>query len=144
MQVKTKELKPPAEIIDAIQNSEDGSTAPSEAETLGGVGATREIGNKLLHEEQQKPSDLPDEMRMGNDHGAGTAGGVPMDSEEKKLKFMEMQEQQQQAMKYDRQHPGAGKAGKGDQAIDSMQGVSRFAKGQTGAHDHRGVQVHRG
>jgi hypothetical protein len=31
-QVKTKELKPPADIVEAIQNSEDGSTAPPEAE----------------------------------------------------------------------------------------------------------------
>jgi hypothetical protein len=30
--VKTKELKPPADIVEAIQNSEDGSTAPPEAE----------------------------------------------------------------------------------------------------------------
>jgi hypothetical protein len=30
--VKTKELKPPQEIVDAIQASEDGSTAPPEAE----------------------------------------------------------------------------------------------------------------
>jgi hypothetical protein len=31
-QVKTKDLKPPADIVEAIQNSEDGSTAPPEAE----------------------------------------------------------------------------------------------------------------
>lgn len=53
------------------------------------------------------------------------------------LKEMEMREQQK-AQQYDRSHPGAGQAGRGDQSVDSMQGVSRFAKGQTGAHDHRG------
>ena len=53
------------------------------------------------------------------------------------LKEMEIRQEQNHPQKYDRSHPGAGKAGRGDQAIDSMQGVSRFAKGQTGAHDHR-------
>lgn len=51
------------------------------AQVLQGTGATREIGNKLLHEEQQKPSDLPDELRHGDDHGANPPG--PMSSEDK-------------------------------------------------------------
>lgn len=38
-------------------------------QVLAGTGATREIGNKLLHETPQKPSDLPDELRQGNSHG---------------------------------------------------------------------------
>lgn len=33
------------------------------------MGATRQIGNQLVHETQQKPSDLPDEMRHGDSHG---------------------------------------------------------------------------
>lgn len=51
------------------------------AQVLQGSGATREIGNKLVHEEQQKPSDLPDELRHGDDHGANPPG--PMSSEDK-------------------------------------------------------------
>eukprot|EP00879_Flechtneria_rotunda_P000734 GHRR01000854.1.p1 GENE.GHRR01000854.1~~GHRR01000854.1.p1 ORF type:complete len:138 (+),score=62.61 GHRR01000854.1:192-605(+) len=136
--VKTKELKPPQEIIEAIQQSEDGSTAPPVAEVVAGIGATRDIGNKLVHEEPQKPSDLPDELRHGNDHGNPNHGGESMDPKEKHLKFLEQQQQQQAEQQYNRNHPGAGRAGRGDQAIDSMVGVSRFAKNQTGAHDHRG------
>lgn len=76
--VKTKELKPPAELVEAIQASEDGSTAPPESEPLQGMGATRAIGNKLLHEEAQKPSDLPDELR--------TKHGNPMNAEDKHVR----------------------------------------------------------
>jgi hypothetical protein len=48
---------------------------------LQGTGATRVIANKLEHEEQQKPSQLPDELRHGDDHGANPPG--PMSSEDK-------------------------------------------------------------
>jgi hypothetical protein len=50
-------------------------------QVLAGTGATREIANKLVHEEQQKPSELPDELRHGDDHGANAPG--PMSSEDK-------------------------------------------------------------
>jgi hypothetical protein len=46
---------------------------------LHGVGATRDIGNKLTHEEPQKPSDLPDELKP-------THPGRAMDSDEKKVR----------------------------------------------------------
>eukprot|EP00882_Tetradesmus_deserticola_P000335 GHRQ01000370.1.p1 GENE.GHRQ01000370.1~~GHRQ01000370.1.p1 ORF type:complete len:123 (+),score=59.44 GHRQ01000370.1:423-791(+) len=110
--VKTQELKPPADVVEAIQNSEDGSTAPPNAEALHGVGATRDIGNKLMHEEPQKPSKLPDELKP-------THPGRAMTSEEKKFAYESMQAQQQMEQKYDRNHPGVGKAGKGDQATGS-------------------------
>jgi hypothetical protein len=50
-------------------------------QVLQGTGATRVIANKLEHEEQQKPSQLPDELRHGDDHGANPPG--PMSSEDK-------------------------------------------------------------
>jgi hypothetical protein len=67
--------------VDAIQASDDGSTAPPEAEVVGGTAGSRVIGNKLAHEEPQKPSDLPDELRHGDSHGNEPPG--PMSSEEK-------------------------------------------------------------
>eukprot|EP00878_Enallax_costatus_P001139 GHUV01001277.1.p1 GENE.GHUV01001277.1~~GHUV01001277.1.p1 ORF type:complete len:128 (+),score=48.02 GHUV01001277.1:154-537(+) len=125
--VKTVELKPPQDIVEAIQQSEDGSTAPPEAEVLGTTGATREIATKLMHETPQKPSDLPDELRQGNSHG-NPMTDPNMSHEDKHLKEMEIRQEQNHPQNYDRSHPGAGKAGRGDQSIDSMQGVSRFAK----------------
>lgn len=132
--VKTVELKPPQEIVDAIQASDDSSTAPPDAEVIGGTAGSRVIGNKLAHEEPQKPSDLPDELRHGDDHGANPTG--PMSADDKKVMF-ESSQAQQKAMQYDRQHPGAGHAGKGDQAINSAHGISRDARKQQGAHDQR-------
>ncbi|WIA15286.1 hypothetical protein OEZ85_001957 [Tetradesmus obliquus] len=129
--VKTKELKPPADIVEAIQNSEDGSTAPPEAEVLRGVGATRDIGNKLTHEEPQKPSELPEELKPSHP-------GRAMDSDEKKFAFEEMQAQQQQEQNYNRNHPGVGKAGKGDQATSSAINKSGNARKQQGARDQAG------
>ena len=123
--VKTKELKPPAELVEAIQNSEDGSTAPPEAGATAGIGATRAIGNKLTHETQQKPSELQgDELRNK---------GLPPDQYEKQELLREQQKEQLKEKNYDRSHPGAGKAGRGDQAVNSMQGVDRFSR-----NDQRG------
>jgi hypothetical protein len=120
--VKTKELKPPADLVEAIQNSEDGSTAPPEAEATGGIGATRAIGNKLTHETQQKPSELQgDELRE--------KGSAP-DQYEKQELLREQQKEQLKEAKYDRNHPGAGKAGRGDEAIQGMAGVDRFSRGK--------------
>jgi hypothetical protein len=48
-------------------------------QALHGIGATRDIGNKLLHEEPQKPSDLPDELKPSHP-------GRAMDSDEKKVR----------------------------------------------------------
>jgi hypothetical protein len=48
-------------------------------QALRGIGATRDIGNKLLHEEPQKPSDLPDELKPSHP-------GRAMDSDEKKVR----------------------------------------------------------
>jgi hypothetical protein len=56
--------------------------------------------------------------------------------------FEAMQAQQQQAQKYDRNHPGVGKAGKGDQATSSAINKSGNARNQQGAHDQHGP--HRG
>jgi hypothetical protein len=47
-------------------------------QVLHGVGATRDIGNKLTHEEPQKPSDLPDELKPSHP-------GRAMDSDDKKV-----------------------------------------------------------
>eukprot|EP00775_Hariotina_reticulata_P003035 gene3035-3316_t len=140
-EVKTKEAKPPQEVIDAIQQSEDGSTAPPSAEVLGDTSANRVIASKLVHEEPQKPSDLPEELRHGDAHGNPNTSAGPMESAEKHLKYLEMQQQQQAEQRYDRSHPGAGKAGRGDQQIDGMMGVSRNARKQTGAHDTRAPQA---
>lgn len=124
------------EIVDAIQASDDGSTAPPEAEVVGGTAGSRVIGTKLADEEPQKPSDLPNEMRHGDSHGNEPPG--PMSSEDKhvregrpwgrqgrhslhcadltlflctQLQFLSSQ-QQQKAMQYDRNHPGrAGRVG---------------------------------
>lgn len=45
-------------------------------QVVGGTAGTRVIGNKLAHEEPQKPSDLPDELRHGDDHGANPPGAM--------------------------------------------------------------------
>lgn len=50
-------------------------------------------------------------------------------------------QQQQKAEQYNRNHPGAGRAGKGDQEIDSAMGISRDAKKQT---DNQAHTIHRG
>eukprot|EP00879_Flechtneria_rotunda_P001242 GHRR01001389.1.p1 GENE.GHRR01001389.1~~GHRR01001389.1.p1 ORF type:complete len:140 (+),score=36.96 GHRR01001389.1:350-769(+) len=135
--VKTKELKPPSDVVDAIQHSEDGSTAPPDAEATRRIGATRDIGNKLTHEEPQKVSDV----RQSDDHGNPIHGGRYQERKEKHLKFLEVQHEQDKEQQYDRTHPGAGKAGRGDQAINGMVGVDRFARKVERPHmahkDHR-------
>lgn len=52
--------------------------------------------------------------------------------------FEEMQAQQQQEQKYNRNHPGVGKAGKGDQATSSAINKSGNARKQQGARDQAG------
>jgi hypothetical protein len=52
--------------------------------------------------------------------------------------FESMQAQQQQAQKYDRSHPGVGKAGKGDQATSSAINKSGHARNEGGARDQAG------
>jgi hypothetical protein len=52
--------------------------------------------------------------------------------------FEEMQAQQQQAQKYDRNHPGVGKAGKGDQATSSAMNISGNARNYQGSHNQHG------
>lgn len=48
------------------------TTAIVPLQVLQGTGATRVIANKLVHEDIQKPSDLPPELRHGNAHDALT------------------------------------------------------------------------
>lgn len=52
--------------------------------------------------------------------------------------FEEMQAQQQQEQKYNRNHPGVGKAGKGDQATSSAINKSGNARKEQGARDQAG------
>jgi hypothetical protein len=52
---------------------------PWPLQALHGVGATRDIGNKLVHEEPQKPSQLPDDLKPSHP-------GRAMDSDDKKVR----------------------------------------------------------
>eukprot|EP00877_Chromochloris_zofingiensis_P010736 jgi/Chrzof1/5916/Cz16g20170.t1 len=60
--LKLKELKPPPDIVEAIQQSEDG-TAPPKAEVLEGIGANREIAARILFEKPVKAKELGIELR---------------------------------------------------------------------------------
>lgn len=120
--VKTKELKPPAELVDAIQASDD-ATAPPTADNSGDAftGDTpRTVRAHLMHEDQQKLTAV----------GAGAHGAVPhvMDKAEKQAMRMEQQKMQGKAPQYDRQHPGAGHAGRGDQAQGGMLALNGNAR----------------
>ena len=75
------ELKPPAEVVEAIMASEDGSTAPPSADISSGPGGfsgntPRTIRNALEHEEPQRPSELAaKEEAEGGVEGLAAAQG---------------------------------------------------------------------
>ncbi len=79
MQVKTKELKPPQEVVEAIQASDDGTAPPSADASGSGFSndTPRTVRNHLMHEDQQKLSEVR----------AGAHGAVPhvMDAAEKQV-----------------------------------------------------------
>ncbi|KAG2492383.1 hypothetical protein HYH03_009331 [Edaphochlamys debaryana] len=107
---KTKELKPPPELVDAIQQSDD-MTAPADMAVTGtefGADVPRAIRNRLVHEEPQK---LSHDAEEGQD-----VGGKPglMDKRELKDHIAEMKHAHADQESYNRSHPGAGKAGQGD------------------------------
>lgn len=47
------------------------------------------------------------------------------------LMYLAAQQQQNAAQKYDRSHPGAGRAGKGDQLIAGAEGINRYDRTST-------------
>lgn len=74
-QVHNKELKPPPELVDAIQESGD-MTAPPTSEAaapIGGHNVPRAIRNRLAHEE---PQQMTEEQREAlEERAAGGCGG---------------------------------------------------------------------
>jgi hypothetical protein len=83
-----------------------------------------------MNETPQKPSQMKDPEEEADRHG------LPPDQFERRELHLEQVKQQQKAQKYDRTHPGAGRAGKGDQAISGMMGIERFARSDQ--HNARG------
>ncbi|GFR51028.1 hypothetical protein Agub_g13355 [Astrephomene gubernaculifera] len=124
----TKELKPPPELVDAIQKSED-MTAPSNF-TVGtefGSDVPRTIRNRLVHEEPQKLS----HDDKGEGHGQGD-----LSKRELKEHMMEVQEMQAGHDRFNRNHPGAGKAGQGDYGTVNSQACTRGEGGGRMRYGH--------
>jgi len=111
----TRELKPPQELVDAIQNSPD-MTAPPSAEgasELTGANVPRTIRNRLAHEDfdpmtEEQKEEL-ERRKEQADHSNFLA-----DPQERRAHMEEIQKEQASAMRFDRQHPGGGRAGQGD------------------------------
>ncbi|GIL92249.1 hypothetical protein Vretimale_18466 [Volvox reticuliferus] len=107
----TKKLKPPQELIDAIHESNN-MTAPPEFSTGDEFGkdVPRTIRNRLVHEEPQKLSRIVYPIFKG------------MNKELLKHHMREvrmMQYEKARHDRYDRNHPGIGLAGRGDEAASS-------------------------
>ncbi|GLC47321.1 hypothetical protein PLESTB_001219400 [Pleodorina starrii] len=120
----TKELKPPQEMVDAIQNSED-MTAPAEFSTSSEFtqDTPRALRNRLVHEEVQ---------RLSKEAG-GPQGGQHLSKQELKDHMQEvkmMQHDKERHNTYDRNHPGIGGAGRGDEGASS----SVLKRGEAGGH----------
>jgi len=137
MNTRHHELKPPQELVDAIQASGD-MTAPPDATAasdLAGSNVPRTIKNKLAHEDYQpmteKQEQILDERAAGADHSTFLA-----DPQERRDHLAEVQKEQEVAMRFDRNHPGAGRAGQGDaDTTQGMQAIRSNAR-QTGKGPH--------
>ncbi|KXZ44885.1 hypothetical protein GPECTOR_61g838 [Gonium pectorale] len=123
----TKELKPPPELVDAIQQSED-MTAPSEftAGSEFGSDVPRAIRNRLMHEEPQKMS-----KEEGNEEQLGQNAANKLE-----LKVRMMQYDKERHDRYDRSHPGGGHGGQGDAGTTHSQMATRGEGGGRMRYGH--------
>ncbi|GBF99699.1 hypothetical protein Rsub_12411 [Raphidocelis subcapitata] len=142
--VKKTELKPPAEIVEAIRASEDGSTAPDSADISSGPGGfsgdtPRAIRNALVHEEPQRPSEIDAQQAEGGAEGRGAASGAAQFRQASACGLNPNPHgwQLKQGKKYDRDHVTAGQQGRGAEAVHSKASIMHGNKQQTnkGARD---------
>ncbi|KIZ00772.1 hypothetical protein MNEG_7190 [Monoraphidium neglectum] len=106
--VKHTELKPPAELVDAIKSSEDASTAPASAVIPSGPGGfsgstPRVIRNALEHEEPQRPSLMADAHGSAGGERA-VAGREERREERKELDMEHTAGHGFKGQRYDRDH----------------------------------------
>ncbi|KAG2447738.1 hypothetical protein HYH02_007198 [Chlamydomonas schloesseri] len=122
-----KELKPPPEMVEAMQNSDD-MTAPAEFAVGAEFGSDvpRTVRNRLVHEEPQKLSH--------DDEEEGGEGKERMTKRELKIKMMQFEKERHN--RYDRNHPGGGRAGQGDAGTTHSQMATRGEGGGRMRYGH--------
>ncbi|GLC71216.1 hypothetical protein PLESTF_001091100 [Pleodorina starrii] len=116
-------------MVDAIQNSED-MTAPAEFSTSSEFtqDTPRALRNRLVHEEVQ---------RLSKEAG-GPQGGQHLSKQELKDHMQEVRLvhiRKTRHSRYDRSHPGFGKAGRGDAGDSSVLRIRGEAGGRM-RHGH--------